>query len=296
MMNMKLEGRNSQRGQALILVLIALALGGLLIVPTLNYVNTGLFETRVSEDELLRQYAADAAVEYSLWQLKYNVDNLTGQLDPDNPSTNTTITVNGIEVPIITEITQSPLGDDWPFPVPVSESGIHLTTVLVIEAPFFSADGQTAYFTHKIYMYNSGSSAVHMKGVFQQLDPSFTYVEGSYAGFEADLTEAYVDDHWELNFDFTEPLPKLDAEDATFVSFVASTTEEVGENTFSGSGWVSYSAFAAEEGEELFNGEYGPAYVGCYYDVIVTIGSYTVVVNVGITEEGELIIFSWQIL
>ena len=65
-----------QRGQALILVLIALAVGSLLIIPTLNYLNTGLLRTRISERLLLQQYAADAAVEYSLWQLQYNVDGL----------------------------------------------------------------------------------------------------------------------------------------------------------------------------------------------------------------------------
>ena len=109
MTNRRPEVANSQRGQALILVLIALALGSLLITPTLGYVNTGLLESSISEEALLEQYAADAAVEYGLWQLKYNVDGLTDQLDPENPSSDT-ITVNGIEVPITTEITQSPLG------------------------------------------------------------------------------------------------------------------------------------------------------------------------------------------
>ena len=131
------EVANSQRGQALILVLIALALGSLLITPTLRYVNTGLLETRISKQQLFEQYAADAAVEYGLWQLKYNVDDFTDQLNPENPSANSLpITVNGIEVPITTEITQSPLGEDWPFPVPESQSGIHLTTALVIGPPF----------------------------------------------------------------------------------------------------------------------------------------------------------------
>lgn len=296
MANSNSDSVNRQRGSGLILVLIALALGSMLIIPTLNYVYTGLRETPISNRLLLEQYTADAAVEYSLWQLKYNVDGITDQLNPDNPSCNTSITVNGMEVSITTEITQSPLGDAWPFPIPLSQSGIHLTTALVIQPPIPSDDGQTAYFTHVVYMYNSGSSAVHLKAVFQQLDPSFTYVEGSYEGFAADLTKTYVDGHWELLFDFTEPLPKLEEGEATFVSFVASTDEEVGENTFSGSGWVSYAAFAAGEGEAIFTGEYGTSYIGCYYDITVTIGSYTVVVNVGITEDGEVIIRSWQIL
>ena len=294
MRNRKLEGMTRQRGQALILVLIALALGSLLITPTLNYVSTGLLETRISERLLLEQYAADAAVEYSLWQLQHNVDNITDQLNPDNPSANTSITVNGMEVPVITEITQSPLGDDWPFPVPLSETGIHLTTVLVIEPPFFSEDGQIAYFPHVVYMFNCGTSAVHMKAVFQQLDPRLTYLPESYDGPNADLTETHVNDHWELYFALRTPLPKLDAQDATFISFVASTTEEIGEDTYAGSGWVTYAAFGAVE-EELFTGEYGPGTIGCHYDITVTVGSYTLLVNVGITEEGEIVVLSYQI-
>ena len=194
MANRRLGNMNNQRGQALILVLIALALGSLLITPTLNYVSTGLLETRLSKQQLFEQYAADAAVEYGLWQLKYNVDGLTDELNPENPS-NTSITVNGIEVPITTEITQSSLGDTWPFPIPSSQTGIHLTTVLVIGPPFFSEDEQIAYFPHVVYMFNSGSSTVHMKTVFQQLDPRLTYVPGSYNGPDADLTDTYVDDH-----------------------------------------------------------------------------------------------------
>ena len=62
MENRKLEGREGQRGSALILVLIALALGSMLITPTLGYVSTGLAEARISEELLLEQYAADAAV------------------------------------------------------------------------------------------------------------------------------------------------------------------------------------------------------------------------------------------
>ncbi len=253
--------------------------------------STGLLEIRVAEDLLLRQYAADAGVEYSLWQLKY--DGLADELDYDNPSDNTTITINDIEVPIITDITQSPLGEDWPFPVPAAQSGIHLDTALTIKPPFWSEDGETAYFPHVIYMYNSGDSAAHPNSLSQQLDPRFTYVEGSWEGFGADLTETYVDDHWELYFDLHAPLPKLEEQQATFVSFLASIEGEIGDDTYFSSGSVGYSAFEAEEGE-IFFGEYSPSTIGYYYDITAGGGTWTILVNVGITEEGEIIIYSYQ--
>jgi len=266
----------------------------MLITPTLNYVYTGLRETPVGEKLLLDQYAADAAVEYSLWQLKYNVDGLTDQLDPENPSADTSITVNGMDIHFTTEITQSPLGDDWPFPVPSSETGIHLTTALVIGPPQPSDDGETTYFPHVIYMYNSGTSTVQMKAIFQQLDPRFTCVPGSFNGAKADLTETYVDGCWELYFDFDQPLPKLDAGEATFMSFVASTTEEIGENVYNSSGYVAYAAFGSNM-KDVFEGEYGLGTIGACYDITVTVGSYTIRVNTGITEEGEIVLLSYQV-
>lgn len=293
-MNRKLKDTKNQRGMAFVLVLISLAFGSLLIVPTLRYVQTGLFQTSISSEILANQYAADAAVEYNLWQLKYNVDNITDGLNPENPSVNTSIIVNGIEVPITTGITQSPLGDTWPFPVPIAQQGIHLTTALVIEPPFFSEDGEIAYFPHKVFMFNTGTSTLHMKAALQELDPRLTYLPGSYDGPDGDLTETYANNHWELHIDFANPLPTLAAQCATFISFVASTSEEVEDNTYEGSGWVSYAAFGSEE-EEYFEGEYGAGTIGCYYDIIATAGSCTIRVNVGITGEGEIVILSYQI-
>lgn len=292
MVSRKLESMKRQRGTALIMVLLVLALGSLLITPMLNYVSTGLIEVRVSEEFLLRQYAADAAVEYSLWQLKYNVDGLTDGLDPENPSSNSTITVNGIEVPITTEISLSPDSDNGTFPVLPSESGIHIAVALAIVPPSWSEPGETAYFTHLVYIYNYGTAQAHLKALFQQLDPAFTYVAGSYDGPAADLTETYVDDHWELHFEFSEPLPKLGGQEAIIVSFITEAEGDMGEQTYTCSGWVSYAGF--EEEAVHYSGQSGLSSFGLY-DITVSIGGYTVLVNVGITEEGEIVIRSYQL-
>jgi len=274
------------------MVLLVLALGSLLITPMLNYVSTGLTGVRISEDLLFKQYAADAAVEYSLWQLNYNVDGLTEGLDPENPSDNTTIIVNGIEVPIITEISMSPDSDNGSFPVFPSESGIHIGVALEIIPPPWSEPGEIAYFTHLVYIYNYGTSEAHLKALFQQLDPALTYVAGSYDGPEADLTETFVDDHQELHFDFSTPRPKLGEQEAIIISFITEGEAVSWEQHYTCSGWVSYSGF--EEEAVQYSGQSGLASFGLY-DITVSIGGYTVLVNVGITEEGELVIRSWQI-
>ncbi len=65
----------------------------------------------------------------------------------------------------------------------------------------------------------------------------------------------------------------------------------MGELTYSGSGWVGYAGFEEDEAVS-YSGESGLASFGPY-DVTVTVGSYTVLVNVGITEEGEIVLRSW---
>ena len=94
-----------------------------------------------------------------------------------------------------------------------------------------------------VYIYNYGTSEAHLKALFQKLPPGFMYVGGSYVGPKAHLTKDYVGDHWELRFDFRKPLPKLGAQEAMFISFIASTRENMGEYTYPGGGWVSYAGF-----------------------------------------------------
>jgi len=289
----KLDGMKNQRGAALILVLIALALGSLLIPSTLNYTYTGLVDSRVSEEQFIDQYTADAAVEYALWQLQNNVGGITDELSYENPDYNTTININGTEIPVNIDITQSPLGEDWPFPVPASQSGIYLDAALDIKSPFTSDDGLTTYFPHVIYMYNSGGSVVKPNSILQRLDPRFTYEEGSYDGFASDLTITYIDGQQELYFDLDTPLPTLAVGQATFVSFLVSVDGEIDDDVYISSGSVGYAAFDAEAGD-IFFGEYTPSTIGYYYDIQSNVGSYTILVTVGITDDGEVIILSYQ--
>jgi len=293
MANINATSVNRQRGAGLILVLIALAVGSMLITPTLNYVYTGLRETPIREQLLLEQYTADAAIEYGLWQLGYNVDNITGMLSIDNPSTSSSIMVNGTEVTITTEISQSPQSESGSFTVPPRQSGIHLAVALEILPPVWSRAGNKIYLTHIIYIFNYGTSAVHLKSVFQQLDPGLTYVPQSYEGPNADLTKTHVGDHWELYFDFTQPLPKINTQDWMVIHFTTWSGDDMGEQTYSGSGWVKYAGFEEDE-VEAYAGDSGPSSVGLY-DLTVSVGSYTLLVNAGVTEAGEVVVRSWQV-
>jgi len=62
-----------ERGQALVLVLILLLVGGLVIAPLLDFMGTGLkVGKEVYENKMYEVYAADAGVEDGLWQIKHD--------------------------------------------------------------------------------------------------------------------------------------------------------------------------------------------------------------------------------
>ena len=60
-----------QAGQAFILVLILLAIGAVLVVPSLRLTGTALMNSPIVERQIKGLYAADAAQEYILWKLMY---------------------------------------------------------------------------------------------------------------------------------------------------------------------------------------------------------------------------------
>jgi hypothetical protein len=76
-----------EKGQALILVLILMLLGGLIIAPLLSYMSTGLkVGKEVYENRMAELYAADAGVENALYFMKNNRNLL-----PTNPATPVTV-------------------------------------------------------------------------------------------------------------------------------------------------------------------------------------------------------------
>ncbi|GAH60417.1 unnamed protein product, partial [marine sediment metagenome] len=63
-----------QRGQAIILVLILLAVGSLVIVPVLDYTTTALRAQRISEDTMAEQCVVDSSLEDALLKLLENLN------------------------------------------------------------------------------------------------------------------------------------------------------------------------------------------------------------------------------
>lgn len=62
----------AEKGQALLLVMIFMLVGGLIIAPLLGFMSTGLITSQVFEKKADELYAADAGVEDALWQIRFD--------------------------------------------------------------------------------------------------------------------------------------------------------------------------------------------------------------------------------
>jgi cytoskeletal protein CcmA (bactofilin family) len=63
-----------EEGKALIIVLILLVVGGLVLLPLLGLMNTGLASGHLYDSKMLEYYAADAGVEEGIWHLQQGGD------------------------------------------------------------------------------------------------------------------------------------------------------------------------------------------------------------------------------
>ena len=71
---MKCTTDPAQRGIALALTLIMLGIGSLVIVPTLRYASTALFNQQINRDDFWTINALDAITELALWELQHDDD------------------------------------------------------------------------------------------------------------------------------------------------------------------------------------------------------------------------------
>ena len=86
--------RRDEKGQALIIVLILMLLGGLIIAPLLAYMSSGIkVGKEVYEERTGELYAADAGIEDGVWNIM--MSNV-----PEDQTWNASITVNGKNVAV----------------------------------------------------------------------------------------------------------------------------------------------------------------------------------------------------
>lgn len=294
--------KRQEKGQVIILVLILLAVGALLIVPTLQYASTGLKAYQVSRELLTEQYAADAAVEDAMWRLKFNVD----FPDPDPPEivnrdslvnagdrVTYSVTVNGIQVPVVVE-----LPNQDPEPAPEKTPGIHLHAA-ADRNPRWTKPGANT-FTYTIIMANYGTAMLQVREIQDLLPPGYSYDGPTLGEFYKTNTEkvTFTDDPTTLpdgKLQWILPNPNVGRSwqgvPPSTLSF--SVTADPDWGIYYNQAWVSYKEFGKEEIVDETTDEAAPIWVNIYH-VKAQAGKVTIRASVALTTTGELKLLSWQ--
>jgi uncharacterized repeat protein (TIGR01451 family) len=218
-----------ERGQALPLALIALALVALTSAPLLSQVSTGLMATRVGEGLVVERYSADAGVEHALWRLVYEVgfaESLTAQ----NPTAEYSIEANGGTV----NIRVTKLGATSPTGAPVGVS----KAVFPDSAP----GGQETTFTYTIYIENLSLGQQDIHSIGDLLPLGFSYVAGSSSGVTTDDPQIQIHDgseqlRWKL-----DPFVPISSGEVREQVFQATATLEGG--IYLNEAWVKVTGYA----------------------------------------------------
>ena len=173
-----------QAGQALILVLILLAIGVLLVVPTLRLTGTALMNSPIVERQTKGLYAADAAQEYILWKLLY--DGLGGEFTADGQSAHYDFYV--CEVPVGVTIVMRATEGKGGITLATDETIKPTKTVAVEGHPDWStpdggvqvANGYPGPYTYIIKLEQlSSNNAKGLDSVYDVLPKGLSYVNNS---------------------------------------------------------------------------------------------------------------------
>jgi len=221
-----LKKLNGERGQVLPLVLAFLAIGSLTIVPSLNYVTSNLNSSRSLNSAMKGTYAADAAIENTLWSLARSIAppaQLTG--------------VNNMSVSIQTENK----GTYTLYFGELIEPGVH-NEYLDIQGQIVWDDtvGLYKYTITVTWLPNEGEPVIHLDSIGARLPLNYSYVEGSAADFGNNLSEDEPEIVLDslgvemVNWDFGTPMPSVSEHDpsATQTFYITGTDEQQGEYTW----------------------------------------------------------------
>ena len=163
--------RDSERGQALIIVLALLAIGGLTIAVSLNYATTNLKGSRIVEEKMDGVYAAGAGVEYVLWALKQGWSvpegGTTSNVTPEN--------INQMAVGIETQNkgTRTLILTGWS---PLSPGQTHPDYVGISKAVTWNGTAQAYNYTVTLtWNVQSGSPVVRVEELGIRIPAGFSY-------------------------------------------------------------------------------------------------------------------------
>jgi hypothetical protein len=165
-----------ERGFAYVMVLILLALGALMIVPSLQLIDTVLRGRAIYAPNIMNDYTAGSAIEYGMWRVKWE-PGFAETLPIGSESTPFNITLNGVQatVTIVAQATQGGLSG-----VGLAKDYQIIPTKTVF--PSTAQPGNPETFTYTITMKRlepSDAAFNPLESVLDALDLGFTYVPNS---------------------------------------------------------------------------------------------------------------------
>lgn len=178
----------SEKGQALPIVLALLALGGLTVLSSLSYATTSLNAGQIISHNVKGIYAAEAGIEYALWCLSRAV----------SPPAQLPEKVNEMAVTIQYEskgVYTIYLGE-------LIEPGEHNDYLSISGEIVWDESAQAYKYTITVtWQAESGRSVIHLEQIGARLPKGYVYVDGSAAEFPQNLA----------NFDPAETLDTIGA-------------------------------------------------------------------------------------
>ncbi len=157
--------KSGEAGIALPAVLALLALGSLLIVPSLNYATTHLKTGNMVKGNLSGLYAADAGVEDALWRIKADqVETL--------PYTYELTGINGTSVNVTIEDVNEIAG------VEIGEEGVHEGWLKISK----SINYESGIYDFILSIQNNGGGNLKIEKILIDFPASLEYVEESTSG------------------------------------------------------------------------------------------------------------------
>jgi len=191
------EITRGEAGMALPVVLVMLALGSLLIVPSLNYVSTSLKTGEMVEKNVEGLYAADTGVEDALWRIRNNKP-------ASFPYSYQLTNVNGMSVSVVIDYISSLAGEE------TGDIGVHADWLQISKSVGYD-DGPGIYF-YTLSLTNRCTSNIKIEKIVIDFPPDLEYVAGSTGGDLTTNDPAVTGDPTTgiaLTWEFPPPLPNI---------------------------------------------------------------------------------------
>lgn len=152
-------------GVALPSVLAMLAVGALLIVPSLNYVATNIKATEKVEESFEGMLAADAGVEDALWRIK-------NDMPASFPFSYQVTDINGMTVDVVIEEVTSIAGEE------VNPPAGHVDWLGITKLVTY----ESGIYTYTMSIKNDGSGNFKIEKILIDFPPELEYEVGSTGG------------------------------------------------------------------------------------------------------------------